>query len=58
MPRHSSFTIMQTFVKWGRVGQYVAGKRVDTTVPTTKACQTSHLMCADTPTAQIKLKPE
>lgn len=36
VPRHSSSTTMQTFVKWGRVGQYVAGSRIDTTILTTK----------------------
>ena len=32
LPRHSSFTIMQGFAKWGRVGQNMAGTRINTTV--------------------------
>ena len=32
LPRHSSFTIMQDFAKWGNIGQNMAGKRINTTV--------------------------
>ena len=37
LPRHSSFTIMQDFAKWGRVGHNMAESLVNTTVSTTKA---------------------
>ena len=36
LPRHSSFTIMQDFAKWGRVGHNVPQTRMNTTVSTTK----------------------
>lgn len=32
LPRHSSFTIMQGFAKWGNTGQNVSGNRINTTV--------------------------
>ena len=32
LPRHSSFTIMQDFAKWGRVGHDMAGNSINTTV--------------------------
>ena len=37
LPRHSRFTIMQSFTKWGNIGQNVAQTRMNTTVSTTKA---------------------
>ena len=37
LPRHSSFTIMQDFAKWGNTGQKVAENRMNTTIWTTKA---------------------
>lgn len=37
LPRHSSFTIMQDFAKWGRVRHKMAGNRINTTIWTTKA---------------------
>ena len=37
MPRHSSFTIIQGFAKWGNTGQKVAENRMNTTIWTTKA---------------------
>ena len=37
LPRHSSFTIMQGFAKWGRVRHNMAGSLANTTVSTTKA---------------------
>jgi len=36
LPRHSSFTIMQSFAKWGNTGKNVAQTRMNTTVSTTK----------------------
>ena len=36
LPRHSSFTIMQGFAKWGRVGHNAPQIRINTTVSTTK----------------------
>lgn len=36
LSRHSSFTIMQDFAKWGRVGHNVPENRINTTVWTTK----------------------
>ena len=32
LPRHSSFTIMQGFAKWGNTGQNEAENRINTTV--------------------------
>lgn len=32
LPRHSSFTIMQDFAKWGNTGKNMAGNRINTTV--------------------------
>ena len=37
LPRHSSFTIMQDFAKWGRVRHNMAESLANTTVSTTKA---------------------
>ena len=37
LSRHSSFTIMQDFAKWGNTGQKVAENRMNTTIWTTKA---------------------
>ena len=39
MPRHSSFTIMQEFVKWGNTGQNKADGKSDTTDLTTKGAR-------------------
>jgi hypothetical protein len=36
LPWHSSFTIMQSFAKWGNTGKNVAQTRMNTTVSTTK----------------------
>ncbi len=39
MPRHSSFTIMQEFVKWGNTGQNKADGKSDTTDLTTNGAR-------------------
>lgn len=39
LPRHSSFTIMQEFVKWGSTGQNKADGKSDTTDLTTKGAR-------------------
>ena len=39
VPRHSSFTIMQEFVKWGNTGQNKADGKSDTTDLTTKGAR-------------------
>ena len=36
LPRHSSFTIMQDFAKWGNIGHNKADELNDTTDLTTK----------------------
>ena len=39
VPRHSSFTIMQDFAKWGNAGQNGADGKDDTTDPTPKGAR-------------------
>ena len=39
LPRHSSFTIMQDFAKWGNAGQNGADGKDDTTDPTPKGAR-------------------